>query len=101
MSGEKMSLEKKVVAETKLTEEAKLFEEKKGVDPYIARFVESIAKKTQRKLLERYWKVYLKILVTAIAMMWKVGMMILRIGHGGQVIQSSENQPSNRVILRT
>jgi hypothetical protein len=45
MSGEKMSLEKKVVAETKLTEEAKLFEEKKGVDPYIAGFVESIAKK--------------------------------------------------------
>jgi hypothetical protein len=33
MSGEKMSQEKKVVAETKLTEEAKLFEEK-AVDPY-------------------------------------------------------------------
>jgi protoheme ferro-lyase len=44
MCGEKMAQEKKVVAETKLTEEAKLFEEKKYVDPYVARFVESMAK---------------------------------------------------------
>jgi hypothetical protein len=87
--------------ETKLTEEEKLFEEKKAVDPYIAGFVESMAKTKQRKLLKRYWKVYPKIPVTVIAMMWKVGMRILRIGLGGQVIQSSENQPSNRVILRT
>jgi hypothetical protein len=33
-------------------------------------------------------------------MMWKVGTKILRIGPGGQVIQSSENRPSNRVILK-
>jgi hypothetical protein len=44
MSGEKMSQEKKVVAETKLTEEVKLFEEKKYVDPYVAGFIESMAK---------------------------------------------------------
>jgi hypothetical protein len=44
MSGKMMSQEKKVVVETKLTEEAKLFEEKKVVDPYIAGFVESMAK---------------------------------------------------------
>jgi hypothetical protein len=43
MSGEKMSKEKKVVAETKLSEEMKLFEEKKVVDPYVAGFVESMA----------------------------------------------------------
>jgi hypothetical protein len=43
MSGEKMSQEKKVVAETKQTEEMKLFEEKKVVDPYIVGFVESMA----------------------------------------------------------
>jgi hypothetical protein len=43
MSGEKMSQEEKVVAETKLTEEAKLFE-KKSVDPYVAGFIESMAK---------------------------------------------------------
>jgi hypothetical protein len=39
-----MSQDKKVAAETKLTEEEKLFEEKKTVDPYIAGFVESMAK---------------------------------------------------------
>jgi hypothetical protein len=50
MSGEKMSQEKKVVAETKQTEETKLFEEKKVVDPYIARFVESMAKTNTEKI---------------------------------------------------
>jgi hypothetical protein len=49
MSGEKMSQEKKVVPETKLTEEAKLFEEKKAVDPYVAGFVESMAKNKHRE----------------------------------------------------
>jgi hypothetical protein len=34
-----------------------------------------------------------------IVMMWKVGMKTLRTGPGGQAILSSENQPSNRVIL--
>jgi hypothetical protein len=50
MSGEKMSQEKKVVAETKLTEEVKLFEEKKVVDPYVAGFVESMAKTNTKKI---------------------------------------------------
>ena len=50
MSGEKMSQEKKVVVETKLTEEAKLFEEKEVVDPYVAGFVESIAKTNIEKI---------------------------------------------------
>jgi hypothetical protein len=39
-----MSQDKKVAAETKLTEEEKLFEEKKAVNPYIAGFIESMAK---------------------------------------------------------
>ena len=38
-----MSQDKKNAAETKLSEEEKLFEEK-TVDPYIAGFVESMAK---------------------------------------------------------
>jgi hypothetical protein len=38
-----MSQDKKVAAETKLTEEEKLFEEK-AVNPYIAGFIESMAK---------------------------------------------------------
>jgi hypothetical protein len=50
MSGEKMSQEKKDVVETKLTEEAKLFEEKKVVDPYVAGFVESMAKTNTEKI---------------------------------------------------
>jgi hypothetical protein len=50
MFGEKMSQEKKVVVETKLTEEAKLFEEKKAVDPYVAGFVESMAKTNTEKI---------------------------------------------------
>jgi hypothetical protein len=39
-----MSQEKEIAAETKLTKEEKLFEEKKAVNPYIAGFVESMAK---------------------------------------------------------
>jgi hypothetical protein len=50
MSGEKMSKEKKVVAETKLSEETKLFEEKKAMDPYVAGFVESMAKTNTEKI---------------------------------------------------
>jgi hypothetical protein len=50
MSREKMSQEKKVGMETKLTEEAKLFEEKKVVDPYVAGFVESMAKTNTEKI---------------------------------------------------
>jgi hypothetical protein len=49
-SEEKMSQDKKVAAETKLTEEEKLFEEKKTVDPYIAGFVESMAKINTEKI---------------------------------------------------
>jgi hypothetical protein len=45
-----MSQEKKVVAETKLTEKEKLFEEKKAVNPYIAGFVESMAKTNIEKI---------------------------------------------------
>jgi hypothetical protein len=50
MSEEKMTKEKKVVAETKQTEETKLFEEKKAMDPYIAGFVESMAKTNTEKI---------------------------------------------------
>jgi hypothetical protein len=45
-----MSQGKKVAAETKLIEEEKLFEEKKTVDPYIAGFVESMAKTNTEKI---------------------------------------------------
>jgi hypothetical protein len=45
-----MSQEKKAVAEMKLTEEAKLFEEKRVVNPYIAGFVELMAKTNTEKI---------------------------------------------------
>ena len=96
-----MSQDKKVAAETKLTKEEKLFEEKKSVNLYITRFIESMAKKIQRRLLRRYWRACLKIPVTVIVMMQKVGAKILRIGPGDQVMRFSENQASNKVTLRT
>jgi hypothetical protein len=45
-----MSQDKKGAAETKLTEEEKLFEEKKAANPYIARFIESMAKSNTEKI---------------------------------------------------
>jgi hypothetical protein len=45
-----MSQDKKVAAETKLTEEEKLFEEKKATNPYIAGFIESMAKSNTEKI---------------------------------------------------
>jgi hypothetical protein len=47
---EGMSQDKKIAAETKLAEEEKLFEEKKVVNPYIAGFVESMAKTNTEKI---------------------------------------------------
>jgi hypothetical protein len=71
ISEDKMSQDKKTVAETKLTDEEKLLEEK------TARFVELIAKTNTEKITKE----------------------ILKIGPGDQVMQSSGNQLSNRVIL--
>jgi hypothetical protein len=45
-----MSQDKKVPAETKLTKEEKFFEEKKDVNPYIAGFIESMAKTNTEKI---------------------------------------------------
>jgi hypothetical protein len=46
-----MSQDKKVVAEMKLTEEEKLFEEK-AANPYIAGFIESMAKSNTEKIIK-------------------------------------------------
>jgi hypothetical protein len=45
-----MSQDKKNVAETKLTGEEKLFKEKKAANPYIAGFIESMAKSNTEKI---------------------------------------------------
>jgi hypothetical protein len=76
----------------KLTEETKLFEEKKVVDPYIAGFIESMAKTNTEKITK-------EILVTAIAMTWRVETKIPKIGPGDQAILSSGNRLLNRVTL--
>jgi hypothetical protein len=94
-----MSGEKKMTDEKKTTGETKLYEEKKVADPFIARFIEPMAKTNTEKLLRRSWRVYPKILMTVIVMTWKVGMKTLRIGRGAQAILSSENRLSSKVIL--
>jgi hypothetical protein len=45
----KMSEEKKMTEEKKTTRETKLYEEKKVADPFIAGFIESMAKKKYRE----------------------------------------------------
>jgi hypothetical protein len=47
---EKMTKEMKLTAETKVANETKLFEEKKAVNPYIAGFIESMAKTNTEKI---------------------------------------------------
>jgi hypothetical protein len=94
ISEEKMSQDKETVAETKLTEEEKLLEEK------TAGFVESIEKTNTDKITKEILEgACLKILMIVTAMMWRVEAKTLKIGPGDQVMQSSGNQLSNRVIL--
>jgi hypothetical protein len=45
-----MTKEMKLTAETKVANETKLFEEKKAVNPYIAGFIESMAKTNTEKI---------------------------------------------------
>jgi hypothetical protein len=45
-----MSGEKKMTEEKKTTKETKLFEDKKVADPYIAGFIESMAKTNTKKI---------------------------------------------------
>jgi hypothetical protein len=96
-----MSQEKKVVAETKLTEEAKLFEEKKAVEPYIAGFVESMAKTNTEKITKEILEGLSEDTGDSDSYDVESGDEDSEDRPCGQVIQSSENRPSNRVILRT
>jgi hypothetical protein len=93
-----MSQDKKVAPETKLNEEEKLFEDKKAVNPYIAGFIESMAKTNTEKITKEILEGLSKDTGDGDNYDVESGTKILRIGPGGQVIQSSENQPSNKVI---
>jgi hypothetical protein len=90
-----MSHDRKTVAGTKLTEEEKLLEEK------TAGFIESIAKTNTEMVTKEILEGLLKIPMTAIVMMRKVGAKTPKIGSGDQVTQSSGNRLSGRVILIT
>jgi hypothetical protein len=84
---------KKFVAETKLSEEEKLLEEK------TVGFVESIAKTNTEKITKEILEGLSEDTMTATVMMRKVDAKTLKIGPGDQVMQSSGNRLSNRVIL--
>jgi hypothetical protein len=96
-----MSQDKKVVAETKVTEEEKLFEEKKAVNPYIAGFIESMAKTNTEKITKEILEGLSE--DTGDSDSYDAGSRakILSIGPGDRVIRFSVNRPSNKVILRT
>jgi hypothetical protein len=95
-----MSQDKKVAAETKLTEEEKLFEQKKAANPYIAGFIESMAKSNTEKITKESWKACLKTLVIVTVMMQRVEAKTPRIDPGDQVMQFLENRPSSKVTLK-
>jgi hypothetical protein len=62
-------------------------------------FLSLCQKRTQRRLLKRYYRVCLKILMIVIVMMRRVEMKIMKIGPSDQAMPSSANQLLNRVIL--
>jgi hypothetical protein len=94
-----MSQDKKIVAETKLSEEEKLFEEKKAANPYIARFIESMAKSNTEKITKEILEGMSEDTGDSDDIMLKAGEKILRIDRGGQVIQFLGNRQLSRVIL--
>jgi hypothetical protein len=88
-----MSQDKKVAAETKLSEEEKLLEEK------TAGFVESIAKTNTNKITKEILEGLSEDTDDSDNYDVEMEAKTLKIGPGNQVMQSSGNQLSNRVIL--
>jgi hypothetical protein len=72
-------------------------EEKKVVDPALAGFYEAMEKTNTEKITMKCWLGYLRIPAIVKVLIWKVETKILKIGPGGRVIPSSENQPSSKV----
>jgi hypothetical protein len=64
-------------------------------------FLQSMSRLIQRRLLKKFWKVYLKILVTATAMMWIVVVKTPKIDLGDQAMRFSANQVLKKIILST
>jgi hypothetical protein len=94
-SEDKMSQDKKTVAEAKLTEEEKLLKEK------TAGFIESIAKTNTEKITKEILEGLSEDTDDSDSYDVEVGAKIQKIGRGDQVTQSSENRLSGKVILIT
>jgi hypothetical protein len=88
-----MSQDKKVVAETKLSEEEKLLEEK------IAGFIESIAKTNTEKITKEILEGLSEDTDDSDIYDAESGAKTPKISPGDQVMQSSRNRLSDRVIL--
>jgi hypothetical protein len=88
-----MSQDKKVVAETKLSEEEKLLEEK------TTGFIESIAKTNTEKITKEILEGLSEDIDDSDSYDAESGVKTPKIGPSDQVMQFSENQLLNRVIL--
>jgi hypothetical protein len=95
-----MSQDKKVVAETKLTEEEKLFKQKQAMNPYIAGFLESMAKSNTEKITKEILEGLSEDTGDSDNYDAESGVKIPKIDRGGQAIQFSESRPSSKVTLR-
>jgi hypothetical protein len=82
-----------------LTEEEKLFEEKKAANPYIAGFIESMAKSNTEKITKEILEGLFEDTGDSEDYDAESGEKIMRIGRGGRVIQFLGNQRLNRAIL--
>jgi hypothetical protein len=71
------------------------------VNPYIAGFIESMAKTNTEKITKEILEGLSEDTGDSDSYDVESGANILRIGPGDQVIRFSVNRPSNKVILRT
>ena len=85
----------------KLTEEEKLFEEKKAANPYLAGFIESMAKTNTEKITKEILEGMSEDTGDSDDYDGEAGEKILRIGCGGRVIQFLENLPLSKVTSKT
>jgi hypothetical protein len=95
----KMSGEKKMTEEKKTTEETKLYEEKKVADPFIAGFVESMAKTNIEQITREILEGLSEDSGDSDSYDVESGDEDSEDRRGAQAILSSESRLSNRVIL--
>jgi hypothetical protein len=94
-----MTGEEKKITEDKMTEEKKLYEEKKVMDPFIARFYESMAKTNIEKITKEIMEGLSEDSDDSDSYDVESGDEDSEDRPRGQAILSSENRPSSKVIL--